>query len=160
MIESTTGNMGRGFLVLAMLSTTLGSVHARHSNSTCDKHNGQCCHHACKMTNWPCCHHGKHCCCGGIQHLVDCSSDSNPPWKPLPVPPMAPSPPTRASRQCCFFEDFAKCDAAPGRPCQTVQCVENVTCPTLETGQWCNGHEWRTSCRMNWTTGCSCTIEG
>jgi hypothetical protein len=42
----------------------------------CDKHTGQCCHHACKMTNWNCCHHDEHCCCGGPpQRISNCSGD-------------------------------------------------------------------------------------
>lgn len=134
----------------------------RHSNSTCDKHTGQCCHHACKMTNFPCCHHGRDCCCGGIEAHVNCSSDQNPPFRPLPVPPIPPSPvpPSNSTNStgCCMFKNFTECDANPGMVCETIPCTPNVTCPNASYGLWCSSHEWHTSCAFNWTYGCSCTM--
>jgi polygalacturonase len=140
--------------------------HAIHPpNSTCDKHTGQCCHHGCKMTNWPCCHHGRDCCCGGIVAMTGCKNDQNPPFRALPIPrPVRTLPPVPEQRsapsRCCMFKNFTDCDASPGKACETVPCIENVTCPDEKYGLWCNSHEWHTSCAFNWTYGCSCTTAG
>lgn len=137
----------------------------RPPGDACDKHTGQCCHHGCKMTNWPCCHHGRDCCCGGIMHLTNCTYDRNPPFVPLPVPRIPPipkptplPPPSNQTTGCCFFKNFTDCDLNPGQTCETVPCEKNSTCPDLQRGQWCNAHEWHTSCAFNWTFGCSCTV--
>jgi hypothetical protein len=163
-VTDTTASAGSG---------SLGSVGRNAALShhppgdACDKHTGQCCHHGCKMTNWPCCHHGRDCCCGGIMHLTNCTNDRNPPFVPLPVPRMPPSPPplpspppppSNRTTGCCFFKNFTDCDLNPGKPCETVSCEKNRTCPDLQRGGWCNAHEWHTSCAFNWTFGCSCTV--
>jgi hypothetical protein len=141
----------------------------------CDKHTGQCCHHACKMTNWNCCHHGEHCCCGGPpQRISNCSADEYRPFQPFPIPRMpAPAPPAPAPPptpagagppHCCFFANFTECDEAPSESCETVPCIKGVTCPVSNTsssyfsGHWCDARVWRTSCRMGWTHGCSCNV--
>lgn len=163
---------GTGAVSVLLQRGTLASASGRDAallprppGDACDKHTGQCCHHGCKMTNWPCCHHGRDCCCGGIMYLTNCTNDRNPPFVPLPVPRMPPDPqpspppsPSNRTPGCCFFKNFTDCDRNPGTPCETVSCEENRTCPDLQRGQWCNAHEWRTSCAFNWTFGCSCMV--
>lgn len=139
----------------------------------CDKHSGQCCHHACKMTNWPCCHHGEHCCCGGPpRRISNCSSDEYRPFQPFPIPIMpTPAPPVPELpvpeppvTQCCYFANFTQCDSKPGASCETVPCIKGVTCPVANTsspqfsGHWCNAKVWHESCRLGWTHGCSCNV--
>ena len=134
----------------------------------CDKHSGQCCHHACKMMNWPCCHHGEHCCCGGPpRRTSNCSSDEYRPFQPFPTPVMpTPAPPVPGPpvTHCCFFANFTQCDSKPGESCETVPCIKGVTCPVDNTsspqfsGHWCNAKVWHESCRLGWTHGCSCNV--
>ena len=168
-LDTSTEAAGADIAPSARLSGSLAGRSAADSQhppgDACDKHTGQCCHHGCKMTNWPCCHHGRDCCCGGIMHLTNCTNDRNPPFVPLPLPRIPPSPrpspsppPSNQTTGCCFFKNFTDCDLNPGKPCETVPCEENRTCPDLQRGQWCNAHEWHTSCAFNWTFGCSCTV--
>ena len=157
------GWTGADCAVLAVAAQEHGDV----GLDACDKHSGQCCHHACKMTNWPCCHHGEHCCCGGPpRRISNCSSDEYRPFQPFPIPsmPTPPALPAAAKKTCCFFANFTECDAKPGESCETVPCIRDVTCPVSNkssphfSGNWCNTKVWRESCRLGWTHGCSCNV--
>ena len=54
---------------------------------------------------------------------------------------------------CCYWQDWAKCDAATtSTPCPTVACVANVSCPA-GPASWCSS-EWGNVHARGWCTGC------